>query len=404
MGGTSVSPPPRAPVRRPRVPRRAPGGGRRTVDRRAPVGQWWPWALAVAAAAALLGLLASWLTSDLGSGPTVIPSTSYEEKALGSASHFLDTYMDADGRVVRRDQGDSTVSEGQAYAMLLAAAIGDRDAFDRAWSWTRENLQRSDGLLSSLWESGRVVDASPAADADLDAAHALLIAAQRFGDDSYRADGLRMAGAILNSETVQVNGKLVLVAGTWARGAPPTIDPSYFDPRAYALLGGISGDPRWDQLETSSRELLDRLAEASPLPPDWARVEPAGPVAIPSPNDPPAGIRSGFDAVRVPVRWAAACAPENRAIAARDWSFLGPEEAGGRLAGEYSPDGRPLSPATPASLVGAAGAARAAGRTSTSDGLLDRAASADAANPTYYGAAWVALGRVMLTTDWLGPC
>jgi endoglucanase len=108
--------------------------------------------------------------------------------------------------------------------------------------------------------------------------------------------------------------------------------------------------------------------------------------------------------VRVPVRWAAACAPENRAIAARAWSFLGPEEAAGRLAGEYSPDGQPLSGVNPAALVGAAGAARADGHISISDALLDRAEAADDAAPTYYGAAWVALGRVMLTTDWLGPC
>jgi endoglucanase len=166
----------------------------------------------------------------------------------------------------------------------------------------------------------------------------------------------------------------------------------------------MSGDQRWDQLASSSRALLDGLAASSPLPPDWASAEPSGPVAIAPLSDPSAGIRYGFDALRVPVRWAAACTAQNRAIAAREWSFLGPHEASGDLAGEYSLDGQALSPATPAALVGAAGAARAAGQTDVSDSLLDRAESTDAGAPTYYGAAWVALGRVMLTTDWLGAC
>ncbi|MCW3017098.1 MAG: hypothetical protein JWO02_4190, partial [Solirubrobacterales bacterium] len=37
-------------------------------------------------------------------------------------------------------------------------------------------------------------------------------------------------------------------------------------------------------------------------------------------------------------------------------------------------------------------------------GLLDRAQAQDRVDPTYYGAAWVALGRLMLQTDRLAPC
>ena len=49
---------------------------------------------------------------------------------------FLAAYVDPDGRVVRRDQDGDTVSEGQAYAMLVAVAIDDRAAFRSVWSWT----------------------------------------------------------------------------------------------------------------------------------------------------------------------------------------------------------------------------------------------------------------------------
>jgi endoglucanase len=59
---------------------------------------------------------------------------------------------------------------------------------------------------------------------------------------------------------------------------------------------------------------------------------------------------------------------------------------------------------TPLSLVAGAAAAGAAGRPRERDRLIDDAARLDAAHPTYYGAAWVALGRALLTTDLLGGC
>ncbi|HEX2027910.1 MAG TPA: glycosyl hydrolase family 8, partial [Nitriliruptorales bacterium] len=137
--------------------------------------------------------------------------------------HFLDTYVDADGRVVRHDQGGDTVSEGQAYALLGAVAVGDRDRFERIWRWTRTHLERrSDGLLASHWEDGRVVDPQPAADADLDTARALLLAARRFPNErSYHRQAIEVAAAILEQETVDVAGRPVLVAGPWASTDAP---------------------------------------------------------------------------------------------------------------------------------------------------------------------------------------
>src|SRR6266571_1756749 len=58
--------------------------------------------------------------------PTSMAPPALEERARSSAQAFLDGYIDPDGRVVRRDQGGDTVSEGQSYAMLTAVALGDR--------------------------------------------------------------------------------------------------------------------------------------------------------------------------------------------------------------------------------------------------------------------------------------
>ena len=55
----------------------------------------------------------------------------------------------------------------------------------------------------------------------------------------------------------------------------------------------------------------------------------------------------------------------------------------------------------PVVLVAAAGAASAAGQPAARDGLLDEAENLDRQTRTYYGAAWVALGRILLDTKLL---
>jgi endoglucanase len=54
--------------------------------------------------------------------------------------------------------------------------------------------------------------------------------------------------------------------------------------------------------------------------------------------------------------------------------------------------------------VAAAAAASADGNGRAAAGLLARAQAVNAAHPTYFGSAWVALGRIELTTNALGGC
>jgi endoglucanase len=326
-----------------------------------------------------------------------------EAAARATADRFLDRYAGPDGRVVRHDEGGDTVSEGQAYAMLLAAATGDRARFARLWSWTRRNLQRDDGLLSWKWAGGRVIDPQAAADGDLDAARALLVAARRFDRADYRRAALRIGRGILEHETATVGGRLVLVAGPWA-GDRGVVDPSYHSPRALAELRRASGDRRWTRLARSGLAIIRALqAHRSGLPPDWAVATPGGAAPIGTPQDPGSQARYGFDAMRTPARLAEGCSRAERAQAAAPWRGLAAHTA--RLPAVLDLGATPLQGFEhPAAYVGAAGAARAAGRRTTAAALLDRAELLDRRAPTYYGAAWVALGRVMLTTDLLGRC
>jgi endoglucanase len=295
-------------------------------------------------------------------------------QAVDAARSFLDRYADGDGRVVRRDQGGDTVSEGQAYGLLAALAAGDRARFDRVWAWTDQHLRRPDGLLSWHWAGGRVVDPQTAADADLDTAHALKLASRRFREPGLARESRRMADAMRGAEIRDG----VVTAGGWARDQG-VLNPSYVDPRALR-------DLHMDDVAGASRAALAPLLGAGGPPPDWATAGPPVAAAGP-PGAADAKPGYGFDAARVPIRLAASCDPADRRLAA---GMTGLQDA--------APTDHPVF------TVARAAQALAAGDRASERSLLDDAGGQDADHPTYYGAAWVALGRAMLDTNLLGSC
>jgi endo-1,4-beta-D-glucanase Y len=370
---------------------------------------------AVALALALGGIVPLLLTGcgSTGSGPssTRIAGPQPEEGtqppdlAAAAARRFLKRYVTSDGRVVRIDQGGDTVGEGQAYGMLLAAAIGDSQQFETIWGWTKSNLRRPDGLLKFLWRDGHVIDPQAASDADLDASRALLVGACRFNRPVLRQEALQLGDAIMRVEVASVHGTPVLTAGPWAVAPPVTIDPSYFSPATFEALRAASGDSRWASLAASSRAITAALMRPpARLPPDWARLEGGRFVPIGLPNEPQKEPLFGFDAVRTLVRMAEDPNPAGRRIAASAWPVFENQDPT-KLPVEHKLSGQPVgNTQNPVVLVSAAGAADAAGDIGARDGLLATAETLDQRFPTYYGAAWVALGRIMLTTNFLNTC
>jgi endoglucanase len=74
---------------------------------------------------------------------------------------------------------------------------------------------------------------------------------------------------------------------------------------------------------------------------------------------------------------------------------------------QHALDGHPAgSTRAPVTLVAAAAAAKANGYRDSAAMLLSAAAALQQSHPTYYGAAWTALGRLLLTTGRLDvrPC
>jgi endoglucanase len=323
--------------------------------------------------------------------------------ATEAARSFLDTYLTDGGRIQRTDEGGDTVGEGQAYGMLIAAALGDQSRFDGIWSWTQAHMRGADGLLAFHWANGRIVDPTPASDADLDVARALLVASCRFERSDLRQEAIGIGRAILNHETSRAGSLQILIAGPWAhQGSALAFNPSYVDPATLGALATASGDLQFRTVATDSTQIVDQLTK--PLPPDWARVSQSGqatPVSGASATSGPGMFT--YDAPRTLVRFAADPSAAGRAAVARAWSVFQntkPQD----IVTQHQLSGAAVgTDHDPATLVAAAGAAQAAGDTAAVAPLLAQAQQFNAAHPTYYGAAWVALGRLMLTTQRLSP-
>jgi endoglucanase len=330
------------------------------------------------------------------------------DEASGAAAAFLARYEQRGGRVVRWDQGGDTVSEGEAYAMLLSVAVGNRSRFDAAWGWTRAHLLLPSGLLAWHWADGRVTSTEPAADADVDAAYALELAASRFGERADVAHAAVIASAIVSDESVAAPSGRILVAGPWALGPPAYANPSYASPAELTALGALVTDPQdFTALAQGSRVLVRQLLDADKLPPDWVQLSPsAGPPIVVAPPGHEGSDEYGFDAVRLPIRWGASCDVADRRTAALLWPSLGRAALEGRPSIDLTLAGGRGRAAlqSPIGLVAAAAAGWAAGHRESALQLLNRAETANRAHPTYYSSAWVALGRMFLQTRRLGTC
>lgn len=315
---------------------------------------------------------------------------------------FLDDYV-RQGRVVRTDQGGDTVSEGQAYGLLIAYANDDRKTFGEIWSWTKRHLVTEDDLLAWRWTpQDGVADGQSASDADLDAARALVLAGERWDDERYTTAGKALASAILEHETVTTDLGTILLPGPWADSEPYRYNASYASPAAFRILERATGDRRWTELERGSSAATAAVLDESDLPSDWSQVHADGSVdPMPATGD-QGSVVYGWEAMRLPLRYAEACSADDRALAGSVAPTLARST---QLAAQLDLGGTAVTGDTSGLAYAARAAAEhAAGSSSAAAADLRRMDRTAATTPTYYGDAWAALGATMLTSDVLGGC
>ena len=204
----------------------------------------------------------------------------------------------------------TTVSEGQAYALFFALVADDRSAFEDLVRWTEDNLAGGDlALRLPAWQWGRrddgsygVLDANPAADADLWLAYALGEAGRLWQERRYRALSSLLAERIVGEESADIAGLgRSLLPG--AQGFAPVqgrwrLNPSYAPPFLLRWLATRSTDPRWEAMRRSAQRVLLESAPSGFVP-DWAVFHEPGADDRGGFRSPAADARDGsYDAIR----------------------------------------------------------------------------------------------------------
>ena len=172
---------------------------------------------------------------------------------------YARAFLDNQIRVIDRDTGDRTTSEGQAYAMFFALVANDRARFDGLLRWTELNLAAGD-LTAQLpaWQWGRdasdrwgVLDANAAADADVRMAYALLEAGRAWNDQHYTSIGRSLAKRIADEEVTDIGGigpVLLPAPKGFRQDNAIRLNASYLPLQVFAGLGHLMPDGPWERI------------------------------------------------------------------------------------------------------------------------------------------------------------
>lgn len=186
-------------------------------------------------------------------------STSTAQEWLPLYQSYARRFQDKQIRVIDHDAGDRTTSEAQAYAMFFALVADDRSRFDALLRWTEVNLASGDltaHLPAWLWgrdksNRWRVLDANPAADADVWMAYTLLEAGRAWNDPRYTSVGTALARRVAEEEVADVPGVGVVLLPA-PKGFHPgnayRLNASYMPLQLFTRLAQFLPDGPWQEV------------------------------------------------------------------------------------------------------------------------------------------------------------
>lgn len=232
---------------------------------------------------------------DLSTTTAQIPS---QDVIAQSWTAYLQRFIQADGRVIDREDQDRSTSEGQAYAMLRAVLVDDPETFARTLQWAEENLRRhtaegipKDNLWAWRWgqyDDGTwgTIDKNFASDADIDAITALILAGRRWNRLDYLelaqlklVDLWEYSTLVTTAVGDQSASMRYLLPGPIDAFKPEPnqiyLNPSYMAPYAFRLFAQVDSERDWMSLVESSYAVLEASSElaASQLPGDWVLLD-----------------------------------------------------------------------------------------------------------------------------------
>lgn len=208
--------------------------------------------------------------------PTNLPTSgtyAHAQDAANAYNQWKSDYVEACGTGkyrVKYDNPGETVSEGIAYGMLLAAYAADKDLFDGLWQYYKDN-SNGNGVMN--WKIGGcsgTIGSGGAADAEIDAAMALLVANHQWPNTSSPHDYALDVSNLINAI------KAVEIQPTWANGSyqlnngdqwgfgNDCRNPSYQAPAYFKQYGEFMNDATfWNNCADASYILLNNNVHPS---------------------------------------------------------------------------------------------------------------------------------------------
>ena len=217
------------------------------------------------------------------------------------AAHYVEDAATQSARIKFQGNGDSTVSEGIAYAMLIMVAMDDTpDRFLKLWKYYKDH-ENFNGVMN--WKILKFnADPTPngyngATDAEIDAVTALLIASHKYSSVALYNEAFTLAQSIRDHE---IDDALYLKPGDgWSNPK----NPGYTGTGTMNLLAAAFPSMDWLTVVDSNYSFLGRIQNsANGVIPDWVNVD--GSEVPPPPGG--GGKRHDFylEAVRMPWRLA----------------------------------------------------------------------------------------------------
>lgn len=263
-----------------------------------------------AAGAALTGAVLVALLNGAGPATAQVPAGATVMRPVLTAQEwrtYSARYVDPSGRVMDVEKNGVSHSEGQGYGMLLAVYADDEATFRSILRFTFGSMRRrGDGLISWIYDperSPQITDTNNASDGDILVAFALVQAAMRWNEPSYRAAAEPLIAAIGEHLLYRSDGMVVLRPAAFGFGPRqhedgPVVNLSYFVYGAFLLFAEIDDRYPWlEAWQSGLRLTMAALAGREALVPDWVTLrrerylEPARGFAR----------KSSYDAVRIPL-------------------------------------------------------------------------------------------------------
>jgi endo-1,4-beta-D-glucanase Y len=308
---------------------------------------------------------------------------------------------------------NSTVSEGIAYGMIIAVAMGDQPLFDGLWKYSQEFLNENGLMHWYINPAGTApISTGGATDSDEDMAWALVMADRQWGgkgslDKDYIEYAKTQIQAIWDHEIDHGQGDFLKPGDTWSE---TVFNPSYFAPNQYRIFGQVTGKvAEWNRVIDRGYEMLNKCLNAenknqdNGLAPAWCDL-----------NGKPTGTNSAYnyqyDSARIPFRigqdYCYNGEPRAQAYLAKVSNFFSTVGAANIVDG-YALDGTPepdsaSDPNGPQSAVFVGTAAVGAMHDAKFQPFIDEAYALVAtgellARSRYYNLSWTTLTLLMLT-------